>query len=29
MGIEAERRDMLKSVGVQLNLAAPILWVLP
>jgi hypothetical protein len=29
MGVEAERRDMLKSVGVQLNLAAPSLWVLP
>lgn len=29
MGIEAERRDMLKSVGVTLNLAPPILWVLP
>jgi predicted RNA-binding Zn-ribbon protein involved in translation (DUF1610 family) len=29
MGIEAERRDMIKSVNVQLNLAKPILWVLP
>ncbi len=29
MGIEAERRDMVKSVGVQLNLAPPILWILP
>jgi len=29
MGIEAERRDMLKSVGIQLNLAPPSLWVLP
>jgi hypothetical protein len=28
MGLEAERRDMLKSVGIQLNLAAPSLWVL-
>jgi len=28
MVIEAERRDMLKSVGIQLNLAAPSLWVL-
>ena len=29
MGIEAERRDMLKTVNFQLNLAAPSLWVLP
>jgi len=29
MGIEAERRDMLKSINIQLNLAAPVLWVLP
>ncbi len=29
MGIEAERRDMIKSVGIQLNLARPVLWVLP
>ncbi len=29
MGIEAERRDMVKSVQVQLNLAPPVLWVLP
>ena len=29
MGVEAERRDMLKSVGIQLSLAAPSLWVLP
>lgn len=29
MGIEAERRDMVKSVGIQLNLAPPVLWVLP
>jgi hypothetical protein len=29
MGIEAERRDMLKSINTQLNLAAPVLWVLP
>jgi len=29
MGVEAERRDMLKSVDIQLNLAPPTLWVLP
>ena len=29
MGIEAERRDMLKSVTIQINLGTPILWVLP
>ncbi len=29
MGIEAERRDMLKSVTIQLNLAPPSLWILP
>jgi hypothetical protein len=29
MGIEAERRDMVKSVALQLNLAKPVLWVLP
>ncbi len=29
MGVEAERRDMVKSVSVQLNLAKPVLWVLP
>ncbi len=28
MGIEAERRDMLKSVSIQLNLAQPSLWIL-
>jgi len=28
MGIEAERRDMVKSVNIQLNLAAPTLWIL-
>ena len=29
MGLEAERRDKLKKVDIQLNLAAPSLWVLP
>ncbi|MEI6289928.1 MAG: hypothetical protein WCP19_05795 [Chloroflexota bacterium] len=29
MGLEAERRDMVKSVQIQLNLAAPALWILP
>jgi hypothetical protein len=29
MGIEAERRDMVKSVEAQLNLAPPVLWILP
>jgi len=29
MGIEAERRDMVKSVALQLNLAKPVLWILP
>jgi len=29
MGIEAERRDMIKSVAVQLNIDVPVLWVLP
>jgi hypothetical protein len=29
MGVEAERRDMVKSVSIQLNLAKPVLWVLP
>ena len=29
MGIEAERRDMLKSVTLQLNLAPPTLWIIP
>jgi predicted RNA-binding Zn-ribbon protein involved in translation (DUF1610 family) len=29
MGIEAERRDMMKSAALQLSLAKPALWVLP
>jgi predicted RNA-binding Zn-ribbon protein involved in translation (DUF1610 family) len=29
MGIEAERRDMMKSAAIQLNLAKPVLWILP
>ena len=29
MGMEAERKDMVKSVQIQLNLAPPVLWVLP
>jgi hypothetical protein len=29
MGIEAERRDMIKSVQIQLKLETPILWILP
>ena len=29
MGIEAERKDMLQSVNIQLDLAAPVLWILP
>lgn len=29
MGIEAERKDMVKSVNIQLKLATPILWILP
>lgn len=29
MGIEAERRDKLKTVNIQLNLALPSLWILP
>jgi len=29
MGMEAERKDMLKSVQIQLKLAPPVLWVLP
>ena len=29
MGIEAERRDMLKTVSLQLNLASPSLWIIP
>lgn len=29
MGIEAERKDMVKSVQIQLNLAPPVLWILP
>ncbi len=29
MGLEAERRDMVKSVQIQLNLAPPGLWILP
>lgn len=28
MGIEAERRDMLKTVQIQLSLGTPVLWVL-
>ena len=28
MGIEAERKDMIKTVQIQLNLAAPVLWIL-
>lgn len=29
MGIEAERGDMVKTVQIQLNLSAPVLWILP
>lgn len=29
MGLEAERRDMMKSAAIQLNLAKPVLWILP
>jgi hypothetical protein len=29
MGIEAERKDMIKSVQIQLTLTNPILWILP
>ena len=29
MGMEAERKDMLKSVQIELKLTAPVLWILP
>jgi hypothetical protein len=29
MGIEADRRDMLKLVTIQINLGTPVLWILP
>jgi len=29
MGMEAERKDMIKSVQIQITLSAPVLWILP